>query len=236
MRRRTLLVAAGAAVVATVLVAPARPAAAHPLGNLTVNTYAGIVVRDDEITVDYVLDLAELPTVQAHAAHRPRRRRRRWVRPKPPGTGTSECASLLDGLEVSLGGRPLPLTSGAGSVRLLPGQGGLETLRLECPLRGRATLGDGADLSFTDGNFSDRIGWREITLAGDRTTVTGTRRARDRPCPTACSPTRPTVARRCVSVGVDAKRRARRAGPRSGGGVGCAGRSAGRRRPGARIR
>ena len=45
--------------------APARPAGAHPLGNLTVNTYAGIVVRDDEITVDYVLDLAELPTVQA---------------------------------------------------------------------------------------------------------------------------------------------------------------------------
>ena len=65
MRRRTLLVAAGAAVVATALVAPARPAAAHPLGNLTVNTYAGIVVRDDEITVDYVFDLAELPTVQA---------------------------------------------------------------------------------------------------------------------------------------------------------------------------
>ena len=65
MRRRTLLAAAGAAVVATALVAPARPAGAHPLGNLTVNTYAGIVVRDDEITVDYVLDLAELPTVQA---------------------------------------------------------------------------------------------------------------------------------------------------------------------------
>ena len=39
---------------------------------------------------------------------------------------------------------------------------------------GRATLGDGADLAFTDGNFSDRIGWREITVAGDRTTVTGT--------------------------------------------------------------
>ena len=75
---------------------------------------------------------------------------------------------------MSLGGRPVPLTSGAGSVRLLPGQGGLETLRLECPLRGRATLGDGADLAFADGNFSDRIGWREITVAGDRTTVTGT--------------------------------------------------------------
>ncbi len=173
MRRLALLGAAGAAVVATVLVSPARPAAAHPLGNLTVNTYAGIVVRADEILVDYVLDLAELPTVQA------------MQRIDLDGDGAlgpaeaaryraSECGSLLGGLEVSLGGRPLPLTPGAGSVRLLPGQGGLETLRLECPLRGRAPLGDGAELSFTDRNFADRIGWREIALAGDRTTVVGT--------------------------------------------------------------
>jgi nickel/cobalt transporter (NicO) family protein len=119
-----------------------------------------------------VVDLAELPTVQA------------MQRVDLDGDGkldptegaryrVSECATVLDAIDVSLGGRPVRLTSAEGSARLLPGQGGLQTLRLECPLRGEAALGDGADLAFQDGNYTDRIGWREITLAGDGTTVSG---------------------------------------------------------------
>ena len=58
MRHRSLLgLAASAAAAATVLV-PTHPASAHPLGNLTVNTYAGIVVAADAVRVDYVVDLA----------------------------------------------------------------------------------------------------------------------------------------------------------------------------------
>jgi ABC-type nickel/cobalt efflux system permease component RcnA len=170
MMRRALLAAAGAVLTATVLLIPARPAAAHPLGNLTVNTYAGIVVRGDALTVDYVVDLAELPTVQV--LQRIDRDGDGKLGPSESAAyRESECTRLLAGLEVSLGGRSVPLTPGAGSVRLLPGQGGLQTLRLECPLRGDAALGDGAELAFRDGNFMDRIGWREITLAGDGTTV-----------------------------------------------------------------
>jgi hypothetical protein len=160
-------------VTATVLLIPARPASAHPLGNLTVNTYAGIVVRSDAVTVDYVVDLAELPTVQA--LQRIDRDGDGKLGPAESAAyRESECTSLLGGLELSLGGRSVPLTAGAGSVRLLPGQGGLQTLRLECPLRGDAALGDGAELAFRDGNFTDRIGWRELTLAGDGTTVDDT--------------------------------------------------------------
>ena len=230
MRRRTLLVAAGAAVVATALVAPARPAGAHPLGNLTVNTYAGIVVRDDEITVDYVLDLAELPTVQA------------MQRIDLDGDGElgpteaaryreSECASLLDGLEVSLGGRPVPLTSGAGSVRLLPGQGGLETLRLECPLRGRR---------HARGRCRPRLHRRQLLrshrLAGDH----GGRRPHDRHRHRRARIVRVRPAarlsdRRSLPAAAGRGRRegrTGRAGPRSGGGVECAGRSAGAAGPG----
>ena len=44
-------------------VAP-RPAAAHPLGNFTVNHYARITVRGDAVQIRYVLDLAEIPSVQ----------------------------------------------------------------------------------------------------------------------------------------------------------------------------
>src|SRR5712692_4577636 len=42
----------------------ARPAAAHPLGNFTVNHYSRVEVRGDAVRIRYVLDLAEIPSVQ----------------------------------------------------------------------------------------------------------------------------------------------------------------------------
>ena len=46
-----------------VLMAPAT-ASAHPLGNFTVNRYAGIEIAGSEIYLRYALDLAEIPTYQ----------------------------------------------------------------------------------------------------------------------------------------------------------------------------
>ena len=43
---------------------PAGAASAHPLGNFTVNLYSGIHVVPGEIRVDYVVDMAEIPTFQ----------------------------------------------------------------------------------------------------------------------------------------------------------------------------
>ncbi len=41
------------------------PAAfAHPLGNFTINHYAGLQVSPDSISIDYVLDMAEIPAFQ----------------------------------------------------------------------------------------------------------------------------------------------------------------------------
>ena len=63
---RRMLAVVGLAVVAwggtTVL---AVPASAHPLGNFSVNVYNGIVIDPDEVLIEHVVDLAELPTVQA---------------------------------------------------------------------------------------------------------------------------------------------------------------------------
>ena len=40
-------------------------AAAHPLGNFTINHYAGVRVEPDRILLDVVIDQAEIPTFQA---------------------------------------------------------------------------------------------------------------------------------------------------------------------------
>ena len=59
--RRSLFVA----ITSVVLVAAAGGvASAHPLGNFTINHYAGVTVRPDSVIVDYVIDMAEIPAFQ----------------------------------------------------------------------------------------------------------------------------------------------------------------------------
>ena len=117
--RRLLL---AAAVAGLAVVGPAALASAHPLGNVTVNTYAGVVLGTDHATVDYVLDLAELPTVQA----------RQGIDTDGDDVVSDaeagayqarECASLRDGLSLAVGDRPLPLDVAATTLSLPRGPG-----------------------------------------------------------------------------------------------------------------
>jgi nickel/cobalt exporter len=120
-------------------------AAAHPLGNFTVNRYAGIELSGGRVYVRYALDLAEIPSFQVG----------REVRaPRFARTVANRLDLTLDGRRVAL--RPL-----THRVSSRPGAGGLRTLRFDAVYEARAA---GARLSFRDRNFASRIGWREITL------------------------------------------------------------------------
>jgi hypothetical protein len=57
------LVAPALALVATGDAEP-EPAAAHPLGNFTVNRYSRLELYSDAVRVRYVLDMAEIPAFQ----------------------------------------------------------------------------------------------------------------------------------------------------------------------------
>jgi nickel/cobalt exporter len=132
----------------TALLAPAA-AAAHPLGNFTVNRYSGVELSGNRIYVQYVLDLAEIPTFQL----------RKEVR-RPGFAGR-----IARGLALELDGRRAKLTVIDSAVRTRPGAGGLETLRFEAVYKARAK---GAKLSFRDTNFAARRGWREIVVRAGR--------------------------------------------------------------------
>lgn len=137
-------VAALAAALA-LLGAPAA-ASAHPLGNFTVNRYAGLELAGSRIYVHYALDVAEIPTYQLGAELR---------KPGYP-------AQLARDLELTLDGRRLPLRAVARRVSSRPGAGGLPVLRLDVVY---AAEGSGTALRFRDRAFAGRIGWREVTLA-----------------------------------------------------------------------
>jgi ABC-type nickel/cobalt efflux system permease component RcnA len=145
---------------------PATPAAAHPLGNFSVNQYSRIEIGTTEARLIYVLDLAELPTV----ADRPLL--------DSDGDGTianAERASYLAGklseigptLHLFAGSAELALRPTAQSLALVPGQAGLDTTRIEATFIAAlpSTADDAGQLTFRNDYASDRLGWREIVVA-----------------------------------------------------------------------
>jgi len=162
VRRTLTFIAGGLALAGLALGAGSGQAEAHPLGNLTVNTSARIVVAADAVIVDYVLDLAELPTVQERPSVD--------GAASPDAYAATKCESLAGGVAVRLDGEARPLTVSGATAALLPGQGGLSTLRVDCHLVGRGAVAS-VTLGWSDGNFTDRLGWREVVALGDGTTL-----------------------------------------------------------------
>lgn len=145
MTRVKTLVAVLLAAAAAALLAPGA-ASAHPLGNFTVNRYAGIEVSGSNTYVRYALDLAEIPTYQLGSEVR------------APGYP----ARLAGELELTLDGRPAPLRVIESRLGTRPGAGGLRTLQLDVVYLAK---GSGEDVRFRDRSFAGRIGWREVTLS-----------------------------------------------------------------------
>ena len=135
-------------------------AAAHPLGNFTVNRYAALRVEARMLSVRYVVDMAEIPAYQEIAALD--RNRNGALDPderdaylgRKPGELARKLALTVDGTVVTLAPR-------AQSLELPAGAGGLPTLRLEVFLTAPLPEHPGA-LEFRDRNFAGRAGWREV--------------------------------------------------------------------------
>jgi nickel/cobalt transporter (NicO) family protein len=155
MKRLLVVVAAAAA-----LAIPAA-AAAHPLGNFTINRFARVEVAGDRLFVRYVLDLAEIPTFEA---------RQRGV------DSRANAARLARGVHATLDGRTVVLVPVAHALAFPPGAGGLHTMRLEVILRGPRVTGR-EHLDLRDTNYAGRIGWKEIVVGADTHSISSELRA-----------------------------------------------------------
>ncbi|MGH9054120.1 MAG: nickel/cobalt transporter [Acidimicrobiia bacterium] len=162
MKRRGVVVVG----VAAVLVVLAGPARAHPLGNFTTNVYAGLRVAANRLTIDYVVDLAEIPAFQARQGIDADRDGR--LQPSEEARYRhGRCEALAQGIRVAVDGRVSPIRVVTSSLSFPPGQAGLSTLRLECLLAVDVGWQDEWRIVFADHNFPDRIGWREVTAVGE---------------------------------------------------------------------
>jgi nickel/cobalt exporter len=140
----------------------APPASAHPMGNFTVNLYSGLELSPGAVRLRYVVDMAEIPTFQEGPridangdGNQSPAERRAWAE--------SKAAELGASLSLLRDGRLVPLRRGKSSVRMLPGQAGLPTIRLEATFHG--SPGDSGTVTYQDRNYANRVGWKEITVS-----------------------------------------------------------------------
>ncbi len=143
-------------------------AIAHPLGNFTINHYARITVGADRAAIRYVIDMAEISTLQEL-------QKLEGVRAGAPSAAELDrhlqriAAEYLGGLALRVEDTHISLDIIAKTIGLAPGAGGLPTLRVVMELAGPIpALARGSDvprrLYFEDANRRERLGWREIVV------------------------------------------------------------------------
>jgi len=145
------------------LVACVRSAAAHPLGNFTINHYARIEIGDDGLRLRYVVDMAEIPTFQELQ----KMGRAGAIGPSPADLrayARRAAAEYARNISLTVDGTPVTLTPASATAVTKPGAGGLPILDVACDLVGAPSAGGAHRLRFDDGNSPDRIGWREIVV------------------------------------------------------------------------
>ena len=153
-----------AGLIAAVVLGFAQPAAAHPLGNFTVNHLTRITAQRGALHLRYVLDLAEIPafaldrSLEEHGTPSPAILQR-WAR--------SHAAAVASQLRLDVDGRPVALNAAAASVRTRPGAGGLPTLYFTAEYT--APLGGGAHrIVYRDGSEPGRLGWKDVITGSER--------------------------------------------------------------------
>lgn len=172
--RRTEVAGLLAAVVMAIGALAPAAVAAHPLGNFTINHFAAIRVSPENISLDVVIDRAEIPAFQEQR------------RLDLDGNGVlaaaeleperiTACSTLARDLVLDVDGAALAPRLTAAGLALTPGAGGLPTMRLVCEYEAAlpTRLAGPSTIGYEDRSFSERIGWREIVVVGDGVTIAG---------------------------------------------------------------
>lgn len=164
-RARVLVATFLVALTTLAVVGPAGRAAAHPLGNATVNHYDGLHLYPNRVTDMAIEDIAEIPTVQ----------RKPLIDTNHDGQiasteaatyAQSQCAALARADAISIGSRRLTWSVVSSSYGERPGAIQLLIGRLSCQLSAKVSLTRPARVAISDNWDSAGIGWHEITAVG----------------------------------------------------------------------
>ena len=146
-----------------------RSASAHPLGNFTINHYSRIELAGDALRVRYVLDLAEVPSVQETRAA------------DTDGDGSvspaewdaykqRKVSEIMQQLDLSIDGQKVELEPTDTLVAQPIGQADIPLVRVEAWFKAVRPIAPNVQHQavFRDRSDPARLGWREIVVHAGR--------------------------------------------------------------------
>ncbi len=140
-------------------------AAAHPLGNFSVNQYSRLEVEKSNIKIRQILDMAEIPTFQAQST---------IDTDKDGKMSDAElnvyadqiAPQIISNLFLTVNNQPVEIAAQKKNILLHTGEGNLPTIRFELDLIGKlSSLQEINRVNFENKNYTERIGWNEIVIA-----------------------------------------------------------------------
>lgn len=152
------------------------PVSAHPLGELTINHFSDVRFSQDEVKVRYVIDFAELSTVE---------QARRIDGADEWNVAGGDLDSYLDdvvpewldGLELTIEEERVELHEVESEAWFHEGNWGFELLRVEITATGDLPVNIDEETTgrYVVRNFPGRLGWHEVVMPrGDEVVVTET--------------------------------------------------------------
>ena len=143
----------------------ARPAAAHPMGNFSINHYARFQAQSGTLRLRYVLDFAEIPAADEMA---------RLDTNGDNSVSAVEKSSylkavvpqFLNDLSLQVDGKKVALNASSSDLEVRPGAGGLPTLLVKAETAAPLPNLGKTSVVYRDENFAGRTGWMEIIAVG----------------------------------------------------------------------
>jgi nickel/cobalt exporter len=134
----------------------------HPMGNFSISHYAGIHLGADAVELQYLIDMAEIPTFQemqsggmtADAGD-----------PRTKAYLKAKAQEFAQGIALTLDGRALVLRAVSQNVIFPAGAGGLPTMKMGFVFRAAMHETCSCELGYGDANFPDHAGWKEIVVS-----------------------------------------------------------------------
>ena len=142
-------------------------AAAHPLGNFSINQFSQIEVEKSQIKIRSVLDIAEIPTFQESQTI-DTDKDRALSQAELDAYAEKISPGYIANLRVTVDGQLIALRPTAKSIFLEEGAGNLPILKVKWDLIGdlpEAGANAVRRVNFENKNYSERIGWDEIVVA-----------------------------------------------------------------------
>jgi ABC-type nickel/cobalt efflux system permease component RcnA len=136
---------------------------AHPLGNFTINQYSRLDVGMAGIKLLYIVDFAEIPTIQEQQIM-DKDGNRQFTKSEQDAYAVAKARELKNGLKLTIDDKLVELKLLSQDLAFLAGEGGLATTRFTMRFETSALPRSATRLDYKDENFPNRVGWKEMVV------------------------------------------------------------------------